>query len=78
MLGYCSCTCWSPSSNQNGNQSLSIVPSWCLFRCFLGIGSLGFSEFWHGASNPYHVVRVRAGFFRKTFFAPKIGETDRK
>ena len=45
--------------------------------CFLGIGSLGFSEFWHGARNPYHVVRDRARFFGKTF-APKIGEMSQK
>ena len=46
----------------------------CLSGCFLGIGSLDFSEFWHGASNPYEVVCDRAGFFGKTCFAQKLGK----
>ena len=24
--------------------------------CFIGVGSLDFSEFWHSARNPYEVV----------------------
>ena len=59
-------------------QDLSILPLCCLSACFLGIGSLGFSEFWHGARNSYHVVCDRARFFGKTFFAPKIGEMGQK
>ena len=70
MPVYCSCTCWTPFSSQNGliKQGLSN-----LFGCFLGIWSLGFSEFWDGDRNPYH-VRDRARFFLKNFFAPKIRE----
>ena len=30
---------------------------------FSWIGSLGFSEFWHGAKNPYHFVHGRARVF---------------
>ena len=52
----------------------SVLPS----RHFLGIVSLVFSKFWHGARNPYEVVRDRAGFSRKIFFAPKIGKMDPK
>ena len=46
--------------------------SGCLSRCFVGIGSLDFFEFGHGARNPYKVVLDRAGYFRKTVFVPKI------
>ena len=55
----------------------SILPS-CLSRCFLGIVSLVFSKFWHDARNPYEVVRDRAGFPRKKFFAPKTGKVGQK
>ena len=46
------------------------------FKCqstavVLWIGSLGFSEFQHGARNPYQVVPDGARFFGKTL-APKI------
>ena len=51
--------------------SLSILLSFCLSDCFLGIGLLFFSEFWHGATNSYEVVR---DIFGKTLFAPKIGK----
>ena len=47
-------------------------------RRFLGIVSLDFSKFWHGARNPYEVVRDIAGFSRKFFLALKIGKMDRK
>ena len=40
----------------------------CLSGCFLGIGSLDFSEFWHGARNPYEVVHDRARVFGKNNF----------
>ena len=56
---------------------LSILPSCCLLGCFLGIGSLGFSEFRHGTRKSYHVVGAR--FFGKMFLPknwgkwPKIG-----
>ena len=49
--------------------------------CFLGIGSLDFSEFWHGARNPYEVLCHRATYFGKNIFClkhwgngPKIGQ----
>ena len=48
----------------------SICPSFfscCLSGCFLGIGSLGFSEFWHGARNPYLTVHDRTTFFSSHF-----------
>ena len=49
-----------------------------LSGCFLGIVSLVFSKFWHDARNSYEVVRDRAGFSGKYFFAPKIGKIDQK
>ena len=45
---------------------------------FLGIGSLAFSEFWHGARNPYHVVHNRAGCLRNLCLPSKIGEMSQK
>ena len=45
--------------------------SFCLNGFFLGIGSLDFLEFWHGAKNPDEVVLDR--FCRKKFFCPKYG-----
>ena len=54
---------------------LSFCPS---VRHFLGIISLDFSKFWHDARNPYEVVCDRARFFRKIFFAPKIGKVGQK
>ena len=50
--------------------SVSILLSWHLSECFLGIGSLYFSEFWHGARNPYEVVH-NSLIFWKNFFCPK-------
>ena len=35
-------------------------------------------RYYNGARNPYEVVRERAGFSRKSFFAPKIGKMDQK
>ena len=43
------------------------------FQSVIGIGSLVFSEPQHGARGVCGVVRDRAGFFGKFFFAPKIG-----
>ena len=54
----------------------SFCPSFRLCGRFLGIASLVFSKFWHGARNPYEVVRDRAEFSRKNFFAPRIGKMD--
>ena len=55
----------------------SFRPSFCLCGRFLGIASLVFSKFWHGARNPYEVVRDRGRFSGKTFF-PKIWENGPK
>ena len=37
---------------------------------FLGIVSLVFAKFWHGARNPYEVLQI----FWEIFFTPKIGK----
>ena len=60
-----------PSSSQKGPMKLglSMLPSCCLLGCFVGFGSLGFSEFRHGTRKPYQVVHAR--YFGKTFSAPK-------
>ena len=81
MPVYCSCNCWTLCNSRKGPMILgSVHPS--VFRlsgCFLGIGSLDFSEFWHGASNLDKVVFDRARFFWKNFCPknrgnrPKIG-----
>ena len=58
-----------PYSSQKGPMKLglSMLPSCCLLGCFVGIGSLGFSEFRHSTRKPYEVAQAR--FFGKTFFA---------
>ena len=43
-----------------------------------GILSLVFSEFWHGARNPYEVGHGRARFSGKKIFALKFGKMDQK
>ena len=53
-------------------------PSCCLCRGFLEIRSLDFSEFQHGARNPYNVLPDRNRFFGKTFFTPNIWEMGQK
>ena len=61
-------------------EGLSVLP----FKRFLGMVSLVFSKFWHGARNPSEVVRCNAGFFKKkkkkkkkegksTKYGPKTG-----
>ena len=73
---YCSCTCWIPGSSWNGpvKYCLSILLSCCLSGFFLGIESLGFSEFWHGSRKPYQVV-WQSQIFLEIFFLPhKLGE----
>ena len=42
-------------------EGLSVLP----FKRFLGMVSLVFSKFWHGARNPSEVVRGNAGIFKK-------------
>ena len=69
---YCSCTCSTPGSSWKGpmKQGLSILLSCRLSGCFLGIGSLNFSEFQHSARNHYEVV-CDSCIFWKNFFCPK-------
>ena len=73
MPDYCSCIYWTPGSSGKGpmKYDLPVLPSCCLLRCFLGIGSLVFTEFRHFSRKAYQVVRGRAGFFGKTFFVSK-------
>ena len=53
---------------------MSIFPSWHMSGCFLRIGSLYFSEFWHGAKNLYEVVHD-ISITWKNFFCPiKFGK----
>ena len=52
----------------------SFRPSFRLSGRFRGIVSLIFLKFWIGARIPCEVVRDRAGFSGKIFFAPKIGK----
>ena len=53
------------------NQGQSILPSYQLSWCFLGIGSLDFSEFRHGARNSCKVLCDKARFFWKKIFCPQ-------
>ena len=41
---------------------------------FLGIGSLDFSEFWHGARNSYEVVLGSQIFLEKLFLPQELGK----
>ena len=54
-------------------EGLSVLP----FKRFLGMVSLVFSKFWHGARNPSEVVRGRAGFFKKKKKKKKKKREDR-
>ena len=58
-------------------QCSSVIPFIC-FRCFLGIGSLSFSKFWHGVRNLCEVVPDRAGLYWKKRFCLKNAENDQK
>ena len=52
-------------------QGLSALLSCCLSRCFPGIGSLDFPEFWHGDRDLYEFEHDRAGVFGKNLFCSK-------
>ena len=52
----------------------SFHPSVLLSRQSLGIVSLVFSEFWHGARNSYEVVLDRARFSGKKFLLQNLGK----
>ena len=70
MPVYCSCTYWTYEIGSIRSSGLSSVHR--LSRCYLGIESLGFSEFRHGARNPYQVMHNRARFFGKTFLPQNL------
>ena len=53
MPVYCICTCWTRKGPMK--YDLSVLRFCRLSGCFLGIGSLGLSEFWHGARNLFEV-----------------------
>ena len=71
---------WTPSGSWKGPMKwgLTVLLSFRLSGCFLGIASLVFSKFWHGARNPYEVVCDIAGFSRKKKISPKIERMDQK
>ena len=54
-----------------GSVRTSVLPS---VRVFLGIGSLDFPEFRHGARNPYEVVCDTTGLFERLFLPQKLGK----
>ena len=62
MPVYCSCTCWTVTSSRKG-----------LVKYTFSL-ELDFVEFCHGAGNLYEVVRDKAIFFLKCFFAQKLGK----
>ena len=72
-------TFWTPSGSRRLRPSilLSDLLS-CLSKSFHGIVSLFFSKFRRGARIPCEVVRDRAGFLGKNFFAQKIGKLGQK
>ena len=61
-----------------GSVHPSLLLYFCLSRHFLGIVSLVFSRFFHGARNPYEIVHGRAEFRGKCFFVPKLGNVIEK
>ena len=74
------CTFWTSSSSWEGSYKIgsvhpSIHPSVCPG---IGIVSLVFSKFLHGARNLYDVLHGRAGFSGKKFFATKTGKMDQE
>ena len=54
-----------PASAERSYNIGSVHPSFCLPVSFLGIGSLVFSETWHGVSSLYIIECGRAGFLEK-------------
>ena len=49
-------------------------PSCHLSGCFLEIRLVDFSEFWHGAVDPYEVVHDSPIFWKKFFLPPNLGK----
>ena len=58
-------------SYKTGSVRPSVHPSACLD---IGIVSLVFPKFWHGARNLYELVHGRAGFSGKKIFRQKLGK----
>ena len=59
-------------------QTLSFLLSYHLSRCFLGLGSLHFSEFWHVAENLWSCAWQSQSFLKKLFLLQKFWEMGRK
>ena len=57
-----------------GSVLSSVLPSLSLFRCFLGIASLIFSKFWHGARNHMKLCVTESDFPEKIFVPQKLGK----
>ena len=64
---------WASGSSSAG-PAKRVCLSFLLSGYFLGVGSLIFSKFWHGARNPNEVVHDRTRFFRITCFASNTGK----
>ena len=75
MPVYCSCTCWTLGGSRNAfmKKNLSILPSSCQSGCFLGIGSLGVSEFGMVLEIMLCVI-TEPDFLGKLFLPPKLGK----
>ena len=76
VLGSFTCL-WTPGGSRKSpiKWGLSVLLSFCLSGCFLGIVSLVFSKLLEGARNPYEFVRD-SRIFQKKLFSPKIGRMD--
>ena len=74
MPVYLSQICRTPGNSQKGSMKygLSILLC-CLSRCILEIGSLDFSEFWHGARNLYE-----KNLMEKLFWPKNLGNEPKR
>ena len=75
MPVYCSCTYWTFEIKIGSIRPTVLSSVRRLCKCFLRVGSLGFSEFWHVGRTAHQVLR-ESDFFKKLFFALQIGEMD--
>ena len=55
-----------------------VHPSFNICICFLKVGSLIFSETWHGVTSLYLVICERAGFFWENPHWPKVTKSGQK